>query len=112
MNDKLKKIIFDKLYMNLSDAEVIECNGSTFIIDREEKYWYIECENSGKLWWRYDFFEDFFLLFSIGKSEYKPIITEWVEEVLNCKVIASREFSFTDYEGEEAMEDILNCNEK
>jgi hypothetical protein len=109
MNDKLKKIIFDKLYMNLSDAEVIECDGDIWFINRENKYWYLVYENSGKLWWRYDFFQDFFLLFSMEKSEFEPIINEWVEEVLNCKVIASVRGFMSSME---QVEEVLNCNEK
>jgi hypothetical protein len=86
MNDRLKKIIFDKLYMNLSKAEVIERKGNIWFIDREEKYWYLVYENSGTLRFRYKFFTDFFHLFSMSPNEFEPIIIEWVEEVLNRKV--------------------------
>jgi hypothetical protein len=109
MNDKLKKVIFDRLYMNLSDAEVIECNGNIWFINRENKYWYLWLvrKKSEALWWRYDFFNDFFKLFSMEFHEYEPIITEWAEEVLNNKI------SFT-YIGEgskeDAVEKALNCN--
>ena len=106
MNDKLKKVIFDKLYMNLSNAEVIDCDGSIWFIDREEKYWYLEYEKSGELWWRLPFFEDFFLLFSMERDEYEPIIIEWVEEVLNCKVTTSiwHKFHYA-----LLVEEVLNC---
>lgn len=86
MNDRLKKVIFDKLYLNLNNAEVIELYGKIWVVDREEKYWYLEYEQSGKLVWRNQFFENFFPLFSLSKNEYVPIISEWVEELLNCKV--------------------------
>ncbi len=89
MKDKLKKVIFDKLYMNLNNAEIIEFNGSIWFIDREEKYWYLEYKKSGKLWWRYQFFNNFFHLFSMESNEYEPIIIEWVEEVLNNKATTS-----------------------
>ena len=106
MNDKLKKVIFDKLYMNLSNAEVIDCDRSIWFIDREEKYWYLEYEKSGELWWRLPFFEDFFLLFSMERDEYEPIIIEWVEEVLNCKVTTS----FRHWRRRNiSVEEVLNC---
>lgn len=84
MNDKLKKIIFGKLCMNLSKVEIINYGDSIWFIDRANKYWYFEYEKSGILWWRYDFFEDFFPLFSMEEEEYEPLIIEWVEGILNC----------------------------
>jgi hypothetical protein len=86
MNDRLKNIIFKKLYEDLSNVEIIPYNNSIWFIDREKKHWYFEYEKSGILWWRYDFFKNFFNLFSFEKNDYEPIISEWVEEVLNYKV--------------------------
>ena len=86
MHDKLKKIIFDKLYKDLSKVEIINYNNTIWFIDREDKYWYFEYETSGNLYWRYDFFIDFFSLFSLEMEEFEPIMSEWVEEVLNCKI--------------------------
>jgi hypothetical protein len=106
MKDRLKKVIFDKLYMNLGKAELIEYNNHIWLIDREKKYWYFEYEKSGMLWWRFQFFEDFFILFSMEKKEYEPFIVSWVEDVLNCKVSSmvpeSSSYSNT-------VEDVLNC---
>jgi hypothetical protein len=86
MNIRIKKRIFDKLYNDLKDAEIIDCGNSIWVVDREKEYCYLEYEKSGKLWWRYQFFKDFFRLFSMGLDEYERVIAEWVEEVLNCKV--------------------------
>jgi len=86
ISDKIKKIIFDKLYKDLSNVEIIPYEGSVWFIDREEKYWYFEFTKSGELWWRYSFFTDFFHFFSMEYKEFEPIISEWVEEVLNSKV--------------------------
>jgi hypothetical protein len=109
MREKLIKIIFGKLSMNLSEVEIIEHNDSIWFIDVDKKCWYLLYKKSdGVLWWRYDFFNDFFKLFSMEYVEYEPIITEWAEEVLNNKI------SFT-YIGEGSREDgvekVLNCNE-
>jgi hypothetical protein len=109
MNDKLKKVIFDKLYMNLSNAEVIDCYGDVWVIDREEKYWYFNYSKSGDLWWRLQFFEDFFRLFNMENAEYQPILIEWFEEMLKCKVNSSS-YSCINYTI--SVEKMLNCNEK
>ena len=87
MNERLKKLIFRKLYEDLSQVEIIHYDESIWFIDRKKKYWYFEYDKSGILYWRYGFFSEFFKIFSLDKvDEYQPIICEWVEEVLNCKV--------------------------
>ena len=85
MNIRIKKRIFDKLYEDLKHAEIIDCMGSIWVVDRDKEYWYLEYEKNGTLWWRYDFFTNFFLLFSMEKSQYRRVIADWVESVLNCK---------------------------
>ena len=90
MNERLKRIIFNKLDQDLGQAEIIvDYNTSIWFIDRTNKYWYLELEKSGHLWWRYSFFEDFFPLFGMEREEYEPVITEWVEEVLKRKVVST-----------------------
>ena len=90
MNERLKRIIFKKLDQDLGQAEIIvDDNKSIWFIDRANKYWYLELEKSGHLWWRYSFFEDFFPLFGMEREEYEPVITEWVEEVLKRKVVST-----------------------
>jgi len=86
MNIRIKKRIFDKLYNDLKGAEIIDCGDSIFFVDRDKEYCYLKYEKSGHLWWRYQFFDNFFLLFSMERSQYEQVISEWVEEVLNCKV--------------------------
>ena len=86
VSDRLKQVIFKKLYMDLKGVEIIPYNNSIYFIDREKKYWYFEYEKNGELWWRYDFFSNFFRLFSLKPNDYSIIMGEWVEEVLNCKV--------------------------
>jgi len=91
MNTRLKKRIFDRLYEVLKDAEIIDCMGSIWVVDRDKEYCYLEYKKSGVLWWRYRFFYNFFLLFSMQQHEYERVIAEWVEEVLNCKVNTTKE---------------------
>ena len=106
MNNRLKKIIFKKLYEDLSNVEIIPYGNSIFFIDREKKKWYFEYEKPSILWWRYDFFSDFFYIFSIERNEYEPIISEWVEEVLNCKVDTVWSCLFY---CQYVVEEVLNC---
>jgi hypothetical protein len=107
MNPRLKKIIFSKLNEDLSKVEIILSeNKSIWFIDRANKYWYFELEKSGKLWWRYEFFTDFFILFCLEVNEFQPILSEWVEGILN------RGVSSTSHPGANAydqVEGILNC---
>ena len=89
INDRLKKVIFKKLYNDLSHVEIIPYEDSIWFIDRNKKYWYLEFKNNGHLWWRYGYFNRFFQAFSLERIDYEPIIAEWVEDVLNNKVITT-----------------------
>jgi hypothetical protein len=102
---RLKQLIFKKLSEDLSNAEIIPCKDSIWFIDREKKYWYFQYEKSGILNWRYEFFSNFFNMFSLERNEYELILAEWVEEVLNRKVgITQFKFVFN-----KELEDVLNC---
>jgi hypothetical protein len=91
MNPRLKQIIKNKLSEDLSSVSIINYNGSIWFIDAKSKYWYLELYKKTKtLWWRLDFFEDFFTLFGMEQREFVPIIIEWVEEVLNGKVASTQ----------------------
>ncbi len=90
MNPRLKQIIKNKLSEDLSSVSIINYNGSIWFIDAKSKYWYLELYKKTKtLWWRLDFFEDFFILFGMEQREFVPIIIEWVEEVLNGEVAST-----------------------
>jgi hypothetical protein len=106
VSDRLKNIIFKKLYKELSKVEIIPYQNSIYFIDRDNKYWYFEYEKNGKLWWRFGFFCDFFLLFSLEREECEQVMSEWVEEVLNCKVSTTEEYLST---LKRQVEEVLNC---
>ena len=90
MHPGLKKIVFRKLNQDLSKVEIILSeNQSIWFIDRANKYWYFELEKSGKLWWRYEFFTNFFPLFCLEIDEFQPLLSEWVEGILNRGVSAT-----------------------
>ena len=86
VTDRLKQLIFKQLYRELGNAEIIQYKDSIWFINREEKYWYFEFEKAGTLYWRYSFFPSFFTIFSLERDDFEPILTSWVEEVLNHKV--------------------------
>jgi hypothetical protein len=90
ITEKFKQTIFDKLSKDLSHVEIISYRDSFWFINREKKYWYLEFQKSGRLYWRWGFFSNFFQLFSMERDEYEPLITEWVESVLNGGVITTR----------------------
>ena len=106
MNERLKKIAFKKLYDDLSQVEIIRHGDSIWFINRENKYWYFEYEKEGTLWWRYQFFTDFFKLFCLERSQFELVISEWVEEVLNCKVNTPR---YPTMAAKVGVEEVLNC---
>ena len=104
MNPKLKQIIKNKLSEDFSSVSIINYNGSIWFIDAKSKYWYLEVYKKTKtLWWRLDFFEDFFLLFSMEQREFVPIIIEWVEEVLNSRVYITKVWRGIDRNGAEEV---------
>jgi hypothetical protein len=86
VTNKLKEIIFKKLYKDLSHVEIITYENDIWFIDRDDKYWFFKYDSTGRLWWRRIYFNNFFTLFSLSSTEFVPIISSWVEEVLNSKV--------------------------
>ena len=105
IDDRLKRIIFKKLAKDLSHVEVIPYKGSIWFVDRDKKYWYLQLEKDGHLWWRWDFFEQFFQAFSLERVDYEPLIKEWVEQVLKRKVTTS---TFNGYHRSDVVEQVLN----
>jgi hypothetical protein len=106
MNPRLKNIIKNKLSEDFSSVSIINYNGSIWFIDTKSKYWYLELYKKTKtLWWRLDFFEDFFILFGMEQREFVPIIIEWVEEVLNSRVYITKVWRGIDSNG---VEEVLN----
>ena len=90
ISDRTKQFIFNNLIKDLSNVEIIRHDQSLWFIDREKKYWYLELVKTGKLYWRYQFFTEFFDMYSIDRDVYEPIIKEFVELVLNCGVTSTK----------------------
>ena len=104
MHPRLKNIIKKKLTNDLSSVSIVDYSGSIWFIDPKSKYWYLELYKKTKtLWWRLDFFENFFTLFSMEQREFVPIIIEWVEEVLNSRVYITKVWRGIDSNGVEEV---------
>ena len=106
VTDRLKQIIFKRLYEELGNCEIIPYKSSIWFINRENKYWYFELEEGGTLWWRYHFFIPFFDMFSMSPDDFKSVLSSWVEEVLNCKVVTTK---LMNRPKQSLVEEVLNC---
>ena len=106
VTNRLKQVIFKRLYEELGNCEIIPYKSSIWFINRENKYWYFELEEGGTLWWRYHFFIPFFDMFSMSPDDFKSVLSSWVEEVLNCKVVTTRELYS---KPQHRVEEVLNC---
>ena len=78
----MKKII-NKLFNNaIEGVDVYHHNGSFWLIFTDRKEWVIELDKSGKLWYRYQFFQNLFNYVSLDVIENQHYITEWVEDTI------------------------------
>jgi len=105
ISDRTKQFIFNNLIQDLSNVEMIRHDESLWFIDREKKYWYLELVKTGKLYWRYQFFTEFFEMYSIERIVYEPIIREFVELVLNNRITTT---AAAERNSKKRLEDALN----
>jgi hypothetical protein len=106
--EKLKqRLIFDierifskcQIYYNQNTKSI-------WFINPETKFWYFEYSLDGDLWWRYVAFNIFKDLYRMDDKTFDDIISEWVEETLNCKVLSTETVtSFC----VKRVEETLNC---
>jgi hypothetical protein len=101
VSDRLKEIIFKKLYKDLSHVEIIPYCNHIWFIDRDKEHWYFRYDENGLLWVRKSYFENFFTLFSLSIDESLPLICEWFETNKSLKVSDTEQFGF-------APTDLLN----
>lgn len=97
MNLRLKKIMSKRLNNELKNCEIIQDErGSIWFIDRKNMQWYLQLDTDGHLWWRYDFFTNFYAIFSLERGEFGSFIREWVSNILNCDTRTSSFGLFND----------------
>ena len=107
VSNRLKEVIYKKLYSELSHLEIIEYKNEIWFIDREDRRWYFIYNTNGTMWWKYGFFCNFFEFFSITeRDKFGPILSSWVEEVLNCRVTTTSKIP---HFRENQVEEVLNC---
>jgi hypothetical protein len=88
---RLKEVIYKKLYNDLSQVEIIHYKDEIWFIDRNLKSWYFMYKTfNNMLWWRLQYFNNFFVMFSLTEDEFVTVLSSWVEEVLNHKVDTTR----------------------
>lgn len=83
VSDRLKNIISDKLYDDLSKLDVILFEDSIWLVDVEKKYWILEYRPEGLLLYRYEFFNYFFVWYSLKVFESEPIIVDVFKRVID-----------------------------
>jgi len=86
INNRLKKVIYYKLDEDLKNFIVHPYGNEIWLIDKENKSWFLQIESKGDLWFNQKYFNTFFALFSMGSSEYSKILKEWTEKVLDIKL--------------------------
>ena len=91
--EKFKQGFINQIEKELNKCEIIY-NPNTkgiWFVNREEKYWYLEYKvESNYLWWRYEFFKLYTNLFSMDGEVFEKLISEWVENKLNGKVLSTK----------------------
>lgn len=106
--EKLKQRLIFEIERIVSKCQIYynQNTKSIWFINPETKFWYFEYSLDGDLWWRYVAFNIFKDLFRMDDKTFDDIISEWVEETLNCKVFSTNE-NHTDFEY--LVENTLNC---
>ena len=107
--ETFKKGFIKQIEKELKKCEIIY-NPNTkgiWFVNREEKYWYLEYKvETNYLWWRYEFFDMFKRLFCMSDEVFNEVISEWVENKLNCEVLTTESAIVGAGLG---VEETLNC---
>jgi hypothetical protein len=106
--EKLKKLLIRDIEEINSKCQIYynPNTRSIWFINPETKFWYFEYSLDGDLWWRYTGFNIFKDLYRMDDKTFDDIISEWVEEALNCKVVGTLAM-LNPPEG--TVEETLNC---
>ena len=108
LSEKLKKLLIRDIEEINSKCQIYynQNTKSIWFINPETKFWYFEYSLDGDLWWRYTGFNIFKDLYRMDDKTFDDIISEWVEEALNCKVVGTLAM-LNPPEG--TVEETLNC---
>jgi hypothetical protein len=86
VKQRLKEIIIEKLESDLSDAIYHPYKSELWIIDPENKVWYLQYEKSGSLYYNQKYFSQFFYLFGMEYDEYQPLLSAWFEAITGLRI--------------------------
>ena len=108
LSEKLKKLLIRDIEEINSKCQIYynQNTKSIWFINPETKFWYFEYSLDGDLWWRYTGFNIFKDLYRMDDKTFDDIISEWVEEVLNCKVVGTAPYDIVEVR---LVEEVLNC---
>ena len=59
IHPKMMKALSDKIKDDFSDVSVINLNGNIWFINPNSKYWYLQVNRGGTLFWREEYFSTF-----------------------------------------------------
>ena len=97
-NEKLQKLVFDKLTRDLNNTIYHPHGQEIWIINFDTKEWFFEYHNDGVLWYNQKIFSVNLPLFSLTNSENQKFLKIWFEKKLNLTVNKiSRKNSNMDY---------------
>jgi hypothetical protein len=92
------------IYVDTPENRFRNTHGSIWIVNPNTKEWFIELKKSGKLWYYYQFYNNFLNWFNEELSVFEQLITMWVEDVLKKGVSTTMlEFSSSPTEVEDVL---------
>lgn len=91
LDEKLKQRLIFEIERIISKCQIYfnRNTESIWFVNPETKFWYFEYSLDGDLWWRYTGFSIFKDLYQMDDKTFDDIISEWVEDTLNCKVFTT-----------------------
>jgi len=98
IHPKMMKTLSDKIKDDFSDVSVINLNGNIWFINPNSKYWYLQVNREGALFWREEYFSTFFTIFSLEYPETDEFLCLFVKEYMstNIKKITSLDSDLND----------------
>ena len=85
-NKKFRKIIFDRIFDELSDKIYYPYEKNIWIVDFNSRNWFLQYSSEGYLYYNRDFFNYFFKIFSINQEGYQKLLKFWFETKTGYRV--------------------------
>jgi hypothetical protein len=77
-NERLKKIIFQRLSDELGGKIFHPVGSSIWLLDLDTKEWYFEITCNGHIWYNQKHFNQFFNVFTLKYYEYQIYLKSWI----------------------------------